>query len=495
MVMSLILLNFHVDQVTVQDNNILIMHKWSFLFSNTFLILSELFKLNHENKIPLKEEEAMLCELQYEDIIGESAITIVSRYVDENGHKYAVKKLKREFKNDEATVKRFKREIDILHALKGEPHIVPLIAYNEDELWYIMPYAEQNLQQYITSNHQLLNIETRTNIFERILDGISIAHSRSILHRNLTPQNILLIDGEWYISGFGVEKDYSRFSQGGYCTGTYYYAAPEQVDKLKDATIQSDIYSLGKILYFVLTGREPSNLRDAPSAFKFIIKGAISEKIEDRFENVSVLKKELLKNKMLQSKLSFLNWEHMTVREYLSQKSGVESKELYEVIMKSNIYDHVYYDFIEPIINYFDNISEISKFVSDIGEDKALKFIKLFIQNLNHCYARVGWPFSAMNSFGYFLNRFFKAVPQSSAIQLECLKEMWELASYHDQWAIQDLIIDIITKNQVPAEIEEELAYYISKRGMYFVKLKKLNASNIHSRNIAKAIQSVKVSI
>jgi len=88
--MSLILLNFHVDQVTVQDHNILIMHKWSFLFSNTFLILSELFKLNHENKIPLKEEEAMLCELQYEDIIGESAITIVSRYVDENGHKYAV---------------------------------------------------------------------------------------------------------------------------------------------------------------------------------------------------------------------------------------------------------------------------------------------------------------------------------------------------------------------------------------------------------------------
>lgn len=49
MVMSLILLNLHVDEVTVQDHNILIMHKWSFLFSNTFLILSELFKLNHEN--------------------------------------------------------------------------------------------------------------------------------------------------------------------------------------------------------------------------------------------------------------------------------------------------------------------------------------------------------------------------------------------------------------------------------------------------------------
>ncbi|MEK5149046.1 serine/threonine-protein kinase [Psychrobacillus sp. FSL K6-4615] len=437
----------------------------------------------------------MLNELQFEAVIGEGAFAHVSRYVDKNGDKYAVKKLKNESKKNEIDVKRFKREIDILKAVTGEPNIVPLIDFNKEELWYIMPCAEQNLHKYITKNNQDLDIDTRINIFEHIIDGISIAHSKSILHRDITPNNILRINGEWYICDFGLGKDYSKHTQGGYSSvqgyGSFNYAAPEQVDNLKDANIQSDIYSLGKILYFILTGREPRDISDVPT-YKFIIKGAASERIEDRYENVSVLKKELLKHQELYSKLNNQNIEKNTVREYLSKENPIDSNELYEVIMKSNIYDHVYYDFIEPIINYFETISKISSFVLFIGEDKALEFVKLFIVNINKCYEQVGWPFSSLNSFGYFLNRFYKATPQSTACQLECLKEIWELAACHDQWAIQDLFIDILSGNQIPEEIAEDFAFHILHLGKSFIKMDKLNVGRIHSEIIVRAIQSLR---
>ncbi|HCN57261.1 MAG TPA: serine/threonine protein kinase [Exiguobacterium sp.] len=437
----------------------------------------------------------MLNDLQYEAVIGEGAFAIVSRYVDKDGRKYAVKKLKRESKKNESDVKRFIREIELLSALKDEPNIVQLIDFNKEELWYIMPYAEQNLYTYISKNNQVLNIDNRINIFEVIIDGISIAHSRSILHRDITPNNILRINGEWYICDFGLGKDYSKYTQGGYSSvqgyGSYNYAAPEQVDRLKDATIQSDVYSLGKIFYFILTGKEPRDISDA-TTYKFVVKGAASEKIEDRYETVSVLKKELLKHKKLYTQINSANIDKITVREYLTKENSIDFNELYEVIMKSNIYDHIYYDFIEPTINYFETINKTSNFLTFIGEDKSLEFIKIFVSNLQKCYSQVGWPFSSLNSFGYFLNRFYKALPQSTACQLECLKEIWELAAYHDQWAIQDLIIGIISNNQIPEEIAEDFAFHIVQLDKSFIKLNKLNLDKISSELIVRAIQSVR---
>lgn len=437
----------------------------------------------------------MLNDLQYEAVIGEGAFAIVSRYVDKDGRKYAVKKLKKESKKNESDVKRFIREIELLSALKDEPNIVQLIDFNKEELWYIMPYAEQNLYTYISKNNQVLNIDNRINIFEVIIDGISIAHSRSILHRDITPNNILRINGEWHICDFGLGKDYSKYTQGGYSSvqgyGSYNYAAPEQVDRLKDATIQSDVYSLGKIFYFILTGKEPRDISDA-TTYKFVVKGAASEKIEDRYETVSVLKKELLKHKKLYTQINSANIDKITVREYITKESSIDFNELYEVIMKSNTYDHIYYDFIEPTINYFDTINKTLNFLTFIGEDKSLEFIKIFISNLKKCYSQVGWPFSSLNSFGYFLNRFYKAFPQSTACQLECLKEIWELAAYHDQWAIQDLIIAMISNNQIPEEIEEDFAFHIVHLDKSFIKLNKLNLDKISSEFIVRAIQSVR---
>jgi len=75
---------------------------------------------------------------------------------------------------------------------------------------------------------------------------------------------------------------------------------------------------------------------------------------------------------------------------------------------------------------------------------------------------------------------------------LECLKEIWELAAYHDQWAIQYPVNDIIINNKVPNEIAEEFAFHILGLGKSFVKMDKINVGKIQSEFIARAIQSVR---
>lgn len=437
----------------------------------------------------------MLSRLEYEGVIGEGAFALVSRYRDNDGKKFAVKKLKSESKRNPTDIKRFKREIAMLEELKDEPNIVALIDYNAEQLWYIMPYAEENLYKYISRNNSVLKIEDRVEIFENIIDGISIAHSKSILHRDITPNNILRINGDWYICDFGLGKDYNKHTLGGYSSvqgyGSYNYAAPEQIDKLKDATIQSDIYSLGKVFYFILTGREPRDISEVPAYFS-VIKGASSERVEDRFENIQILKRELVKHKELYSKLNTTNISHMTIREYLLEYDNIDWDEFYELSMKSKINEHIYYDLIEPTINHLDTTKKLTEFTTFIGMDKSFEFIKLFNLKLNECYAMVGWPFSALNSFGYFLNRFYIAVPDNPSCQLECLKEIWNLAAYHDQWAIQDLIISTINNNQVPKVISDDFAFHILEVDRSFVKMNKINTGQIESLTIVRAIQALR---
>lgn len=438
----------------------------------------------------------MLEKLTHEAVVGEGYFAHVARYKSDDGTKYAVKKLKEKNREDEIDVRRFKREIEILKLLKDEPYIVPLIDFSEEELWYIMPYAEENLYKYITTNNQKLTTEERIEIFENILDGISIAHSKSILHRDISPNNILKIQDDWYICDFGLGKDYSKYTKGGYSSvqgyGSYNYVAPEQFNKLSDATIQSDVYSLGKILFFILKGKEPRDIDDAPPIYKAVIKSAAAERVEDRYQSVAILKQELNKYKILYSRLHRSDLTQKTVQEYISDMVEYDSDEFFEIILKANIDEHVYYDYIEPIIDYFDTVSKISRFTSEIGNDKTLEFLKKFVEKLHECYSKVGWPFSSLNSFGYFLNRVYKACYEKPLVRLECLKEIWEIAVFHDQWAIQDLIVEIISTNQIDSDIEEEFALHILKMDKDFVKINKIRVSQINSTVIKQAIRELK---
>lgn len=164
-----------------------------------------------------------------------------------------LKKLKEENYINKGIVSRFKREFTITKSLSDLPGVINVYQYDEHDISYTMELAEMDLQKYVTSN--ILSFDTKLIIIYQILDVMKKVHSRDILHRDISPSNILLFNGLFKMADFGLGKDLSIFNShqtvdtNSY--GQYFYCDPRQFMKLKDGDKSSDIYSIGKVINFV----------------------------------------------------------------------------------------------------------------------------------------------------------------------------------------------------------------------------------------------------
>src|SRR5665213_2815807 len=165
--------------------------------------------------------------------------------------------------NDEK--QRFIREVKIQAKLE-HANIVPILGYNlaMNPPWFVMPLAKTNLRDELV--HFQGNIARIVNAFRQILDGVECAHTNGIVHRDLKPENVLLFDDAFEydvvkIGDFGLGKrlDFESvtITSSSQNMGTAAYMPPEQFNDFKHVGKPGDIYSLGKILYELLTGRLP----------------------------------------------------------------------------------------------------------------------------------------------------------------------------------------------------------------------------------------------
>ncbi|MBA3927726.1 protein kinase domain-containing protein [Listeria rustica] len=144
-----------------------------------------------------------------------------------------------------------------------------------------------------------LDEESRWDIIFAVLNGVESAHQESILHRDLKPNNILMVNGDWVVADFGLGKTQSgssgvNSSVFGY--GNVTFAAPEQIDKLKDATVESDVYSLGALIHFVFTGEYINRSNEEFDTFyDGIVATAMSYSSSNRYNDISVLRSEIHK--------------------------------------------------------------------------------------------------------------------------------------------------------------------------------------------------------
>ncbi len=209
------------------------------------------------------EDKQMIGKYVIQEILGQGAMGIVYRAIDPLIQRTVALKTIRFDAFSPSQLKevrqRFLHEAQAAGRLNHQ-HIVILYDFGEsDEITYLaMEYVEgTELQHYLKNNHRF-SFSKVIDIISQILDGLLYVHSHNIIHRDLKPANIMLEkDGNVKIMDFGIARvDTSILTTAGAILGTPSYMSPEQcMGNMVDA--RSDLFSVGVILYQLLTGEKP----------------------------------------------------------------------------------------------------------------------------------------------------------------------------------------------------------------------------------------------
>lgn len=205
--------------------------------------------------------EGMLIDGRYEIVgkIGAGGMSDVYKAKDHTlGRFVAIKVLKQEFSEDVNFVTKFRTEAQSAAGLE-HPNIVNIYDVgSQDGIYYIiMEYVEGiTLKTYIEKKGQL-SFKEAISIAIQVGRGIEAAHNKNIIHRDIKPQNIIIsTEGKVKVTDFGIARAASANTINSDVMGSVHYSSPEQArNGFVDA--KSDIYSLGIVMYEMVTGRVP----------------------------------------------------------------------------------------------------------------------------------------------------------------------------------------------------------------------------------------------
>ncbi|MBR3871005.1 MAG: Stk1 family PASTA domain-containing Ser/Thr kinase [Clostridia bacterium] len=247
-----------------------------------------------------------------ESIVGVGGMSVVYRAYDlAENITVAVKVLKEEFLEDPQFRRRFETESKIISMLNHE-NIVTIhnVGFNDDLYYIVMEYINGiSLKEYIEQEGKL-SWENTTMFISQVLKALQHAHSRGVVHRDIKPQNIMLLaDGSIKVTDFGIAKltNVQTHTMTEKAIGSVHYISPEQVSGgVVDE--RSDIYSVGIMMYEMLTGRVPFDndnpvsvavmqlqnnavspkniVPEIPQGLDEIVMKAISKEAVNRFQSV-----------------------------------------------------------------------------------------------------------------------------------------------------------------------------------------------------------------
>ncbi|NIO68957.1 MAG: protein kinase, partial [Anaerolineae bacterium] len=199
-----------------------------------------------------------LGQYQLVERLGRGGMATVYKAYQPSLDRYvAVKVLSTFLAQDPDFTARFQREARAVANL-NHPNILPVYDYGQErELIYIvMRYVEGGTLQDMLG--QSLDLDTTVEIIAQVGGALDYAHQRGLVHRDVKPSNVLMAEGSWaLLSDFGLvrmTRASTRITKTGVAMGTPTYIAPEQAQD-RDVDGRSDIYSLGVVLFEMLTGR------------------------------------------------------------------------------------------------------------------------------------------------------------------------------------------------------------------------------------------------
>ena len=198
---------------------------------------------------------------EIEKLVGEGGMANVYLARDTIlDRKVAVKVLRGDLAGDEKFVRRFQREALSASSL-SHPNIVEIYDVGEDEgnFYIVMEYIEGKTLKQLIKKRGVLSLQEAIDIMLQLLDALASAHDSYIIHRDIKPQNIMIKEsGLVKITDFGIAMalNSAQLTQTNSVMGSVHYLPPEQASG-KGSTIRSDIYSLGILMFEMLTGKVP----------------------------------------------------------------------------------------------------------------------------------------------------------------------------------------------------------------------------------------------
>jgi len=196
------------------------------------------------------------------ETIGTGTVGTIYRAVHEETRQVvAIKVLLPSVSEDENICRRFEREIEILEKL-NHPNIVRYYGNGKikNQLYYVMEMVEGASLREVLKKKKRLPWQETVEVGWQVCSALQHAHNHGIIHRDLKPSNLYLsVDGRVKLGDFGTALDTSavEITAMGLTVGTYYYMAPEQIRAERSTSGLTDLYSLGCVLYEMLTGNPP----------------------------------------------------------------------------------------------------------------------------------------------------------------------------------------------------------------------------------------------
>jgi uncharacterized protein (TIGR02145 family) len=206
--------------------------------------------------------------------LGEGGMATVHLAEDHKFHtEVALKMLNKEFVNNENIKKRFLAEARSMFRM-SHPHVIRVsdLIDEGDTVAFVMEYVEgETLKEYLERKGKLTDTEIR-DIFSQMLDAVGYVHEQKLVHRDIKPSNFMIDkSGKLKLMDFGIAKntdvDAAEYTQTGtgMQMGTPMYMSPEQITETNSVTAQSDIYSLGVVLWQLVTGQKPYDTKTLSS--------------------------------------------------------------------------------------------------------------------------------------------------------------------------------------------------------------------------------------
>jgi len=207
--------------------------------------------------------EALSDRYKLEDVLGEGGMGTVYLARDRKHDRPVAIKTIHPGRTNAEVRQRFQREIGITAQLQ-HPHILPLLDSGAagETLYYVMPYVEGESLRSRLERDGRLTIDEALPIARDVAEALQHAHEHDVVHRDIKPSNIMLTGGHAVVTDFGIAKAMSeakdgRVTQTGLVIGSPAYMSPEQAMGERPVDGRSDIYSLGCVLYEMLTGEPP----------------------------------------------------------------------------------------------------------------------------------------------------------------------------------------------------------------------------------------------